>query len=105
MAREGEDPPRALGLQDIGCLAEGACRVDHVVDYDAVAVGDIAYKVHGVDCAGAGALLDDHGEANVGAEVELGGEALEGGGRGGRGRANKYNDNTMEAGTGAMWDE
>ena len=73
--REGEDALGALGDQDVGGLAEGAGRVDHVVDDDAVAVLDLADEVHLVDGAGAGALLDDHGEADV-VHVELVGEAL-----------------------------
>ena len=73
--REGEDALGALGDQDVGGLAEGTGRVDHVVDDDAVAILHLTNQVHLVDGAGAGALLDDHGEADV-VHVELVGEAL-----------------------------
>lgn len=80
VAREREDPARSLIVEDVCGLAEGASSVDHVVDDDAVAAGNVSDEVHGVDGSGAGALLDDHSEADV-AEVELGAEALWGGGR------------------------
>ena len=65
MGGERKDALGSLSGQDIGCLAKGPGGIDHIVDDDAIAASHFANKIHLINRASSGALLDDHGKADI----------------------------------------
>lgn len=62
----------------LGCfnLAQGAGRVDHVVDDDHIAAIDIANEIHLIDGVGARALLPNIVKHDAGDEINSDGACL-----------------------------